>query len=102
MPPRKPRKTEKSKPDRRRPQTARIRQRLWLMYPPQLIEEPLVWQLGRKFKIVTNIRQAGVTEEIGVVCLEVDGREKDIKASIQWLEKFGVKVEPVEVSLIES
>ena len=72
------------------------------MYPPRLIQEPLIWQLGRKFKIVTNIRQAGVTEEVGIVCLEVDGRDKDVKASIHWLEKLGVKVEPVEISTIES
>ena len=77
-------------------------QRLWLMYPPKFIKEPLVWQLGRKFKVVTNIRQASVTDEIGIVCLEVDGKRKDVKAAIKWLEKRGVNVEPVEIGVIES
>ncbi|MEI2727097.1 MAG: hypothetical protein V9H26_27465 [Verrucomicrobiota bacterium] len=31
--------------------------RLWLMYPPKLIKKPLIWELGHKFKVVTNIRQ---------------------------------------------
>jgi ABC-type methionine transport system ATPase subunit len=77
-------------------------QSLWLMFPLKLIKEPLIWKLGQKFKVVTNIRQASVTDEIGVVCLELDGKREDVKAAIQWLEKLGVNVEPVEISVIES
>jgi len=76
--------------------------RLWLMYPPKLIKEPLIWKISQKFKVVTNIRQASVTDEIGVVSLELDGKREDIKAAIRWLEKLGVSVEPVEISVIES
>jgi len=76
--------------------------RLWLMYPPRLIKEPLIWQLGQKFKVVTNIRQASVTDEIGVVCLELDGERAEVKAAIKWMEKLGVSVEPVEINVIES
>lgn len=77
-------------------------QRLWLMYPPRLIKEPLIWKLSSKFDVVTNIRQASVTDEIGVVCLELDGPRAAVKAAIEWLEKSGVKVEPVEINVIES
>jgi L-aspartate semialdehyde sulfurtransferase ferredoxin len=77
-------------------------QRLWLMYPPKLIREPLVWKIGTRFKVITNIRQASVTDEIGIVCLEVEGQRADVKSAIQWLEKLGVSVEPVEISVIES
>jgi L-aspartate semialdehyde sulfurtransferase ferredoxin len=76
--------------------------RLWLMYPPRLIQEPLIWKLAQKFDVVTNIRQASVTDEIGIICLEIDGKRADVKAAIKWLERKGVKVEPVEISVIES
>ena len=76
--------------------------RLWLMYPPKLIQKPLIWELGQQFKVVTNIRQASVTDEIGIVCLEVDGERADVKAAMQWLEKLGVSVEPVEINAIAS
>jgi ABC-type methionine transport system ATPase subunit len=76
--------------------------RLWLMYPPRLIQKPLICELTRKFKVTTNIRQASVTDEIGIVCLEIDGRRDKVKASIQWLEKQGVAVDPVEISVLES
>lgn len=70
------------------------------MYPPRLITKPLIWELGHRFNIVTNIRQASVTDEIGIVCLELDGKRADVKAAIKWLEKTGVSVEPVEISAI--
>lgn len=84
------------------PTTAKTPQqtRLWLMYPPKLITKPLIWQLGHKFNLVTNIRQASVTDEIGIVCLELDGERAEIKAAIKWLTKSGVSVEPVEISAI--
>lgn len=76
--------------------------RLWLTYPPRLITTPVIWQLSQKFKVVTNVRQASVTDEIGIVCLEIDGPRIEIKGAIKWLEKMGVKVEPVEISVMES
>jgi ABC-type methionine transport system ATPase subunit len=84
--------------------TANFKQqtRLWLMYPPRLIQKPLIWELGRKFPVVTNIRQCSITDEIGIVSLELDGKRSDIKAAIKWLEKIGVSVEPVEINIIES
>jgi ABC-type methionine transport system ATPase subunit len=80
--------------------TTPAQQRLWLMFPPKLIKKPLVWEVGHKFKVVTNIRQANVTDEIGIVCLELDGARDEVKAAIHWLEKQGVNVEPVEIGVI--
>ena len=77
-----------------------VQQRLWLMYPPRLIKQPFIYEIGRKFKVVTNIRQASITDEIGIVCLELDGKRDEVKAAIKWLEKNGVNVEPVEIGVI--
>jgi ABC-type methionine transport system ATPase subunit len=82
--------------------TSPTQQRLWLMYPPRLIKKPFIWEVGHKFKVVTNIRQATVTDEIGIVCLELDGKREEVKAAIKWLVKNGVNVEPVEINVIES
>jgi ABC-type methionine transport system ATPase subunit len=80
--------------------TTPTQQRLWLMYPPKLIKKPLLWEVAKRFEVVTNIRQASVTDEIGIVCLELDGKRESVKAAIKWLEKNGVSVEPVEISAI--
>jgi ABC-type methionine transport system ATPase subunit len=76
--------------------------RVWLTYPPQKIKRPIIWELGHKFDIVTDIRQASVNDELGIVCLELDGARAEIKSAIAWLEKHGVRVEPVEINVIES
>lgn len=71
------------------------------MYPSLLITRPVIYELGRNFEVVTNIRQASVTEEIGVVSIELDGEREEIKKAIAWLEQQGIKVEPVEINTIE-
>ncbi|MCU0787863.1 MAG: NIL domain-containing protein [Verrucomicrobia bacterium] len=76
--------------------------RLWLMYPAKLIQEPIIWKLGQKFKVITNIRQVSVTDEIGITCLELNGQRQEVKRAIKWLEKLGINVEPVEIGVIES
>lgn len=76
--------------------------RLWLMFPARLITRPVLWELGKNFPVVTNVRQASVTDEIGLVSLELDGERQDIKTAIAWLEELGIKVEPVEINTIES
>jgi hypothetical protein len=75
--------------------------RLWLMYPSRLITRPVIYEVGRKFDVVTNIRQASVTDEIGVVSIELDGDRREIQKAIAWLEEIGIKVEPVEINTIE-
>src|SRR5271167_2288625 len=32
--------------------------RLWLTYPKKVIQQPAIYELGHKFQVVTNIRQA--------------------------------------------
>jgi L-aspartate semialdehyde sulfurtransferase ferredoxin len=76
-------------------------QRLWLMFPTKLVTNPVIWELGQKFQVVTNIRQASVTDEIGLVSLSLSGERDEIKRAIAWLEELGVKVEPVEIQTIE-
>jgi hypothetical protein len=90
--------SRKKLPPDNRPEIAR----LWLMYPQKLITTPIVWELGHKFKLVTNVRQASVNEEIGLVSIELRGTRNEIKQGIKWLERKGVKVEPVEINVIES
>lgn len=75
--------------------------RLWLTYPKKAIQQPVIYELGRKFQVITNIRQASVTEEVGIVSLELVGERAEIKKAIKWMESLGIKVEPVEINVIE-
>ena len=75
--------------------------RLWLTYPKKVIQQPVIYDLGHKFRVVTNVRQASVTEEVGIVSLELLGERAEIKKAIKWLESLKIKVEPVEINVIE-
>jgi L-aspartate semialdehyde sulfurtransferase ferredoxin len=77
------------------------KQRLWLMFPTKLVTRPILWELGKNFEIVTNVRQASVTDDIGLVSLSLEGDRDELKKAITWLESLGVKVEPVEINTIE-
>jgi hypothetical protein len=89
-------------PRRTSPKPGEQHTRLWLMYPARLIVRPVIWELGRKFDVVTNVRQASVTDEIGIVSLELSGARPSIKAAIAWLTRLGISVEPVEINVLES
>lgn len=71
------------------------------MFPTKLITRPVLWELGKQFPVVTNVRQASVTDEIGIVSLSLEGERQEIKKAIAWLEELGIKVEPVEMNTIE-
>ena len=71
------------------------------MYPARLITRPVIYEIGHEFKIVTSVRQASVTAEVGIVSLELEGEREEIGKAIAWLEGLGIKVEPVEINTIE-
>lgn len=77
------------------------RRRLKLIFGPALVKEPVIYQLGRNFEIVTNIRRADVTKDQGWVLLEVSGEPDELDRGVQFLESSGVKVEPAEGDLVE-
>jgi hypothetical protein len=70
-------------------------------FPEKLIQEPIIFNLGRQFNVVTNIRRADVTEKKGWVVLELEGAEKDIDKGVTWVTGKGVRVDPVVGDIIE-
>lgn len=77
------------------------RRRLKLIFGPALVKEPVIYQLGRNFEIVTNIRRADVTKDQGWVLLEVSGEPEELDRGVEFLESRGVKVEPAEGDVVE-
>jgi hypothetical protein len=61
-----------------------------------------VYELAREFAVVTNIRQASVNAEVGIVSLSLEGESEEIAKAVAWLESLGVQVDPVEMNIIES
>ena len=77
------------------------RQRVKFTFPPDLVTQPIIYELGRDFQLVTNIRRADVQENMGWVVLELDGAEDEIQRGVQWVGSLGVRVDPIGGDVIE-
>jgi len=70
-------------------------------FPQELVEEPVIYNLGQQFEVVPNIRQADVSQSKGWVVLELEGEEENIEAGIAWLTSKGIRVDPVTGDIME-
>ncbi len=77
------------------------RQRVKFTFVDDLVKQPVIYELGQKFKIVTNIRRADVGEELGWVVLELDGDDEEIKRGLEWVSTTGVRVDPLGGDVID-
>ena len=66
-----------------------------LTFPGELVTEPVIYNLGQQFNIITNIIRADVTEDRGWVVLELNGEDEKIEAGITWAISKGVRIEPM-------
>ena len=75
--------------------------RVKFTFPPEQIKEPVIWELGKRFDVVTNIRRADITAEVAWTILEIEGSERDLDEGIKWVTGLGVRVDPVEDTILE-
>ena len=71
------------------------RKQVTLIFPQHLIKEPVIYMMAKEYDIIPNIRRARVTDNVGEVTLELEGSDEGLKSAVAFLEKKGVKVEPV-------
>ena len=76
-------------------------QRVKFTFMTELVKEPIIYQLGHNFNLVTNIRRADVREDMGWGVLELDGEETEIQRGLDWVSAIGVRVDPVSGDVIE-
>jgi ABC-type methionine transport system ATPase subunit len=76
------------------------RTRVRLTFPPNLIQEPILYRLVKDFDIVINIRRADVKEDYGWVALEMEAGEETLARGVKWLKDKGVQVDPIERDVI--
>ena len=70
-------------------------------FPPELIKEPVIYNLGQQFNVITNIHRADISEGKGWVVLELEGEENNIEQGIAWVTSKGMRVDPVTEDMAE-
>lgn len=73
-----------------------MKRKLFCTIPQKLIQQPLLFTLVNRFKVVPNIRGASVTETIAILSLELEGDDANVEEAVTYLEGEGVQVETLE------
>lgn len=75
--------------------------RFHIRYPEEKIPEPILYQIGHEFKVVTSIRRADVRETTGWLDVEFTGEADEIDKAINELRQKGCMVDPIELNVVE-
>jgi len=78
-----------------------VKRHIMFTFPQELIREPIIYNLGQQFNVITNIRRADVSDDKGWVVLELEGEENNIEQGITWVTSKGVRVDPVIGDVVE-
>jgi L-aspartate semialdehyde sulfurtransferase ferredoxin len=78
-----------------------VKKRLDLIFPQNLIKEPVIHRMAKEFDVVFNIRRAKVTDKVGEMVLELEGDDAVLEKAIGSLKAKGIRVEPVTHDAVE-
>ncbi len=75
--------------------------KIHVRFPEDKITEPVIYQIGHEFQVVTNVRRADVRATTGWMDLELTGESAELERAIIGLRKKGVIVDPIELDVME-
>lgn len=75
--------------------------RFHVRFPEDKVKEPIIYQIGREYNIVTNVRRADVRDTTGWMDLELTGEVEEIERAVDGLRQKGVIVDPIELNIVE-
>jgi len=72
-----------------------------LIFPQNLIREPVMFLVARDNHLVLSIRRAKITPTAGEATVELEGKAEDLARAEQLFKEKGVTVENVLGDMIE-
>ena len=75
--------------------------RFHIRYPEERIPDPILYQIGKEFQVVTSIRRADVRETTGWLDVEFAGEADEIDRAVEGLRQKGCIVDPIELNVVE-
>jgi hypothetical protein len=75
-------------------------QRWNLTFNQQMSNQPIIYNIGKNFDLVTNIEKANISEEAGWAQVAFIGEPEEIQRAIANLNTMGVFVSPIELALV--
>ena len=75
--------------------------RLFVSFPEELVERPMIYELVKRFDVVPNLRRANVESHSGWMILELSGTPDARSEAIAYLEGLGCTVNRMEGDVLE-
>ena len=75
--------------------------KLFVSFPEELVDKPMIYELVKRFDVVPNIRRANVEAHSGWVIVELSGEPSQLDATVEYLESVGCTVNTMEGDVIE-
>ena len=73
-----------------------IQKKIYCTFPKDRIREPILYNIGREFQVIPNIHGASISDDLGLVFLELEGESDEVDRAVTYLVERGVKVDDVE------
>ncbi len=70
------------------------KRRLALKFSPQVVNQPIISTVTKKYEISFNILRASISQnKVGIMFLELDGTRKNLEQAVSFLKKSGVSIQ---------
>ncbi len=63
-----------------------------LIFPKELKNEPIIYQIGRDFNVIPTIIEASFSTDMGWACLILEGDEEELKRLFEYLKSKKITV----------
>ena len=75
--------------------------RVYLTFNKELCTRPIIYEIIKKYDVIPNIRTASVTEDVGLMGVEITGTADGVEKALDYCRKQGLKVDPIEMNVVE-
>ena len=75
--------------------------RFHIRFPEDKIREPIIYQIGREYNVVTDVRRADVRDTTAWADVELSGDTVEIERAVAGLRAKGCVVDPIELNVVE-
>jgi ABC-type methionine transport system ATPase subunit len=69
---------------------------LYLSFPPDLVDQPVIYEAASRFGVRPNIRRASIEASSGWVILDLEGEQRALDDAVGWFKNRGVSVHQME------
>jgi ABC-type methionine transport system ATPase subunit len=67
-----------------------------LTFRGDTLNDPVIYQIGQQYKVITNIRRADVGHDTGWAEVDLDGEQAEIDRALEYCRGRGIGVRPMK------